>query len=95
MGLRSLVKPESFKKFKPPRLSAPVTRKDRLYYSDPINRGYLCHENWNFCSENDPTFIDRYLKSEPTDIPPSPIKFVDFLAGKSTFNSEYGNSELE
>ena len=84
LGLRALTRPERFveKGRLVPRLAAPVTRKDRLYYSNPENRGYLLPEYWQKCTESDPEFESKYVKADPLPMPTKPVSFKEFLQRK-------------
>ena len=80
LSLRSLTRPNLFKaSLFPPRSPPPTHIRDRLYYSNPENRGYLVKELWEKCAEADPMFEKRYIKAEATPLPSPPILFRDFL----------------
>lgn len=60
MTLRGLIEPESFMNTlsgKVPPLKRPGNRKDYLYYTNPLNRGYL--SEGNFTSEEDAKWVQR------------------------------------
>jgi hypothetical protein len=84
LGLRALTCPERFleKGRVIPRLAAPVSRKDRLYYSNPANRGYLLPEYWKKCTESDPEFDKKYVQAAPLPLPAKPVTFKEFLQNK-------------
>ena len=80
LSLRSLTRPYLFQKsLLPPRSPPPTHIRDRLYYSNPQNRGYLVPELWQKCAETDPMFEKRYIKAGPTPQPSPPMLFRDFL----------------
>jgi hypothetical protein len=75
-ALKSLTRPNAV------RFSAPVHHRERVYYSDPQNRGYLVPDIWKRCVDLDGSFAARHVRCEPTPLPPSPVPFRDFLAAK-------------
>ena len=79
LSLKALTRPHLFKTRQIPRFSAPVNYRDRLYYSDPANRGYLVDEYWNKCEAVDEEFGKKYVRAVPTALPAPPILFRDFL----------------
>ena len=80
LSLRSLTRPQLFQnRLITPRSPPPTHIRDRLYYSNPLNRGYLVPELWKKCAEADPEFEKRYIKAEATPLPSPPILFRDFL----------------
>ncbi len=84
LGLKALTRPERFleKSRVIPRMAAPVSRKDRIYYSNPANRGYLLPEYWAKCVESDPGFEMKYVKIDPLQVPAKPISFKEYLQSK-------------
>lgn len=84
LGLKALTRPERFleKGKQVPRLAAPVSHKDRIYYSDPKHRGYLLPELWGKCSKANPLFAQQYVQIDPSPLPKKPITFKEFLESK-------------
>ena len=79
LGLRALTNPARFKNNRIPRLAAPVRYDDRVYYSDPARRGYLVEDVWAKCADADKSFMDRYVKVDPIEMPPAPVQLRDYL----------------
>ena len=82
LSMRALTRPQLFQNRLLPRSPPPVHIRDRLYYSNPDNRGYLVEEYWRKCVEIDEEFSGRYIKAEAMPLPPKPILFRDFLKSK-------------
>ena len=82
LSMRALTRPQLFQNRLLPRSPPPVHIRDRLYYSDPANRGYLVEEYWKKCAEADEEFEKRYIKAEPTPLPASPVLLREYLAEK-------------
>lgn len=82
LSMRALTRPQLFQNRLLPRSPPPVHIRDRLFYSDPQNRGYLVEEYWKKCREADETFETRYIKAEPTPLPAAPVLFRDYLSDK-------------
>lgn len=80
LGMRALTRPDSFKGKLLPRFAAPVSRRERVFYSNPQTRGYLTPEVWNKCVAADAAFSLRYVHADPVAIPEEPVRFKDFLA---------------
>lgn len=82
LSLRALTRPELFsaKNRLIPRSPPPVHIRDRLYYSDPANRGYLVEEFWEKCCAADANFDQKYIKAEPTPLPSAPLRLKEFLS---------------
>lgn len=83
LSMRALTRPQLFQNRLLPRSPPPVHIRDRLYYSDPANRGYLVEEYWKKCVEVDKEFEGRYIKAEATPLPGKPILFNEFLKSKN------------
>ena len=84
LGLRALARPQWFMRRHGalPRFAAPVKHRDRLFYSDPEQRGYLVPELWAKCVAADPAFAQRYVHAAPVPVPEPPLTFREFLAQK-------------
>ena len=79
LSMRSLTRPQLFQNRLLPRSPPPVHIRDRLYYSDPANRGYLVEEYWRKCVEADDQFLAKYIKAEVTPLPAAPILLRNFI----------------
>lgn len=94
LSLRAITRPHLFesKNRLIPRCPPPVHIRDRLYYSNPANRGYLVEEYWNKCRDADASFEQKYIKAEATALPSAPIRLKEFLSKsrdlKSVINSK-------
>lgn len=83
LSLKAFTRPYLFENSRfVPRSPPPVHSRDRLFYSDPANRGYLVEELWEKCAQADPEFEKRYIKAEPMILPEPPMTFREFLASK-------------
>jgi hypothetical protein len=82
LSMRAFTRPQLFQNRLIPRSPPPVHIHDRLYYSNPANRGYLVEEYWRKCEEADEHFSSRYIKAEATPLPPKPVLFREFLKSK-------------
>ena len=83
MSLKALTRPYLFENYRfLPRSPPPVHTRDRLFYSDPANRGYLVGDLWEKCVRTDPEFESRYIKADPMPLPEPPMTFSEFLASK-------------
>lgn len=82
LSLRALTRPYLFHDRILPRSPAPVSYRERLFYSDPRNRGYLVEENWRKCAEMDLKFEERYIRDNVTPLPEPPVPFKTFLLKK-------------
>lgn len=82
LSLKALTRPYLFRDRFLPRSPAPVNYRERLFYSDPKNRGYLVEENWKKCAERDLEFEARHVKDNATPLPEPPVPFKTFLLKK-------------
>ena len=80
--MKALTRPYLFRDRFLPRSPAPVNYRERLFYSDPKNRGYLVEENWKKCAERDLEFEARHVKDDALPLPEPPVPFKTFLLKK-------------